>query len=328
MVVNVILSGGGSRLWPLSRKSKPKQYLPIFEGESLFAKTVRRNQKLTDALIVVGNVNNYELSVGELNGLFLSPKSHIIEACPRNTAAAIAFAAFAINKQDILLVTPSDHLIDSKQGAYSDAIHRALELAAEGNLVTFGLYPTYAETGYGYIENEGEEVLSFREKPNESQAQQYLGTGNYLWNSGMFCFQAGSFLEELKLLAPEVYFPALAAFESCEGSDLLDESLSLLIPSISVDYAVIEKSNKVKVVPSSFLWSDMGSFASIYDYLVANGHTVDPNGNLVLGTDRYVAFVGLQNSILVATEDAILVLNKEQSQGVKQVYDLLADDYK
>ena len=328
MVINVVLSGGvGSRLWPLSRKARPKQYLPLFQGQSLFVKTILRNKDLTDGLLVVGNADNHVLSVHQLEGLEIPSKSYIIEACPRNTAAAIAFAAFSVSPDDLLLITPSDHLIaDGK--AYAEAIQHAKELANRGYLVTFGLEPTHPETGYGYIECAGEEVLSFREKPNEDQAKRFLEAGNYLWNSGMFCFQAKVFLEELKLHSPEVYETSLVAFSKINNKGELNESLSLRIPSISVDYAVMEKSDKIKVVRGDFSWSDMGSFASIYDYLLQQGHAIDGEGNMVIGTGKPVSFVGIKNSILVHTEDALLVVQKESAQKVKNVYDQLQESLK
>lgn len=321
-IINVILSGGvGSRLWPLSRKSRPKQYLPIFEEETLFQKTAIRNQGLCDSILVVGNCENFELSRFDLKKSGLDNFGEIIEACPRNTAAAIAFAAFQANSEDILFVTPSDHLIQSDQ-RYFEAVNRAIQLAKEGNIVTFGLKPIKPETGFGYIEAEGEEVLSFREKPDLNTAVEFIQQGNFYWNSGMFCFRAGIYLEELLKFEPELYRTAKLAFESSEQGKL-DLELSLQIPSISVDYAVMERTKKIKVVPSDFSWSDMGSFESIYEYLDSQGHPKDQDGNMVIGTDIHPEFVGLKNTLLIQTPDAILVLQKEKAQDVKKVYERL-----
>ncbi|MCH7409676.1 NTP transferase domain-containing protein [Belliella sp. DSM 111904] len=324
-VFNVILSGGvGSRLWPLSRKSRPKQYLPIFGGETLFQKTISRNSGVCDQIIVVGNKDNYQLSRKDLNNLGKTGYHEIIEACPRNTAAAIAFAALVVEPHDILFVTPSDHLINEGD-AYKDKIQRGIELATAGYIVTFGLKPSKPETGFGYIEANGEDVKSFREKPNLETAESFLKKGNFYWNSGMFCFQAGVFLKELATYEQEVYEAAKYAFESAKDG-FLDEALSMKIPSISVDYAVMEKTAKIKVVPSDFEWSDMGSFESIYDYLAKTGHPIDENGNMVIGTDIHTSFTGLKNVIMVKTDDAILVLNKENAQDVKKVYEKLEQD--
>lgn len=320
--INVILSGGvGSRLWPLSRKSRPKQYLPIFEGETLFQKTALRNQLFCQELLIVGNKDNYQLSRNDLEKAGISHYREIIEACPRNTAAAITFAALACEPEDILFVTPSDQLIQEGED-YEQSVNRGLLLAKEGYVVTFGLQPIRPETGYGYIEAEGEDVKSFREKPDQSTAQRFLDRGNFYWNSGMFCFQAGVFLDELAKYEPNVYLKTFIAFRNMKENGL-DENLSLEIPSISVDYGVMERTEKIKVVPSQFQWSDMGSFESIYDYLTEKGYPKDDLGNLVIGTDKHTEFTGLSNTILIETDDAILVLRKENSQDVKKIYERL-----
>ncbi|RZS98489.1 mannose-1-phosphate guanylyltransferase [Cecembia calidifontis] len=320
--INVILSGGvGSRLWPLSRKSRPKQYLPIFEGETLFQKTALRNKTFCDELLVVGNKDNYQLSRTDLEKAGIAHYREIIEACPRNTAAAITFAALACEPEDILFVTPSDQLIQDGE-AYEQAVNRGILLAKEGFIVTFGLQPTRPETGYGYIEAVGEDVKSFREKPDLATAKRFLEQGNFYWNSGMFCFQAGVFLDELAKYEPNVYLKTFNAFRQMNGS-FLDEDLSMEIPSISVDYGVMERTEKIKVVPSQFQWSDMGSFESIYDYLTEKGYPKDDLGNLVIGTDKHTEFTGLSNTILIETDDVILVLRKENSQDVKKIYERL-----
>ena len=318
-IIHVLLTGGvGSRLWPLSRKSRPKQYIDLFGGYSLFELSVKRNSSLTTKLNVVGNVNNNTLSESSLLKLGKSRYSNIIEATPRNTAPAIAFAAFAAHPEDILLVTPADHII--KEGKdYTVAVEKALQLAKDGFIATFGIKPEKPETGYGYIEHEGNDVIAFREKPDLETARQFLEQGNFLWNSGMFCFKAGVFLEELKKYEPEVFSRSMETWSSNTNGEL-DLEDSMKIPSISVDYAVMERSDRIKVVSSEFEWSDMGSFEAIYDYLAEQGHPKDEQGNMVIGSENYTAFVGMQDSILVCTPDANLVLSKEQSQDVKKVY--------
>ncbi len=324
-IINVILSGGvGSRLWPLSRKARPKQYLPIFEDHTLFQKTALRNREFCDQVIVVGNCDNYELSRTDLENAGIEDYTEIIEACPRNTAAAIAFAAFNASPEDILFVTPSDHLIQAKD-LYAASVSRAVQLAKDGFIVTFGLKPTKPETGFGYIEADGEDVKSFREKPDLATAQSFLDRGNFYWNSGMFCFQAGVYLEELQKFEHEVFKAAKVAYENAEAGKL-DYELSMQIPSISVDYAVMERTKKIKVVPSGFQWSDMGSFESIYEYLQETGHPKDADGNMVIGTNIHTEFTGLTNTILIQTADAILVLRKENAQDVKKVYERLERD--
>ena len=322
-IINVILTGGvGSRLWPLSRKERPKQYIDLFDGKSLFQQTVIRNKSICDELIVVGNVDNYHLSRKALEDLQINNFKEVIEATPRNTAAAIAFAAFKANPEDILLVSPSDHLIED-ESIYQKAINEAVVLAEKGNIVTFGLQPTKPETGYGYIQIKKGNVLAFREKPNLDTAQEFLKSGDFYWNSGMFCFKADTFLNELKIHESEVYQSALKAYE-LSSENILPLAESLLIPSISVDYAVMEKTEKLQAVIGNFKWSDMGSFESIYDYLVSKGKFVDKHGNMVIGSDLHTEFLGFKKSILVITDDAILVLKKEKAQDVKGIYENLS----
>lgn len=320
-IIHVLLSGGvGSRLWPLSRKSNPKQYLNLFKEGSLFGMTVQRNKVLCDHVMVVGNRDNYQLSreVLDSQGVVYTD---IIESIPRNTAAAIAFAAFAANPDDILVVTPSDHVIVGEQ-AYQEAIETGIKKAKDGYIVTFGVQPTRPETGYGYIEYEDDRVLSFREKPNQDTAEDFIERGNFLWNSGMFCFRADTLLHELQAFEPKVYAAALAAWEQQKGGKL-DEALSKKIPSISIDYAVMERSKKIRVVATQFEWSDLGSFEALYDYLLSTGYAVDEQGNMVIGLDLYTAFVGLKNTIVVYTDDALLFVQKEKSQDVKKIYNTL-----
>jgi len=320
-IFNVILSGGvGSRLWPLSRKQNPKQFLKLFSGKSLFELTAERNSSVVNEIIVVGNTDHIGLSRQLLQDISL-PQTFITETQPRNTAAAIAFAAFAVDSEDILIITPSDHLIQNQE-SYDQAIKEAIDLAQRDFLVTFGVVPSKPETGYGYIEYEGKDVLSFREKPNTETAQEFLDRGTFLWNSGMFCFKAGVLLNELKNWQPEVYERCLDAWKISENK-VIDSTASLRIPSISIDYAVMERSKKIKVIPAHFRWNDLGSFESLYDYLRSVGHNVDENGNMIIGTDIFTAFVGMKNCMFVHTDDAILILQKEKSQDVKKIYNQL-----
>lgn len=320
-LTHVILTGGvGSRLWPLSRKTLPKQYLDLFDGQSLFEKTVDRNDYISHKTIVVGNIENYKMS-NAIMAKINKPFTHIVEAVPRNTAAAIAFAAFASKPDDILLVTPSDHIIEGRD-LYAVALQKAILLANQGYLVTFGIKPTKPETGYGYIEFEDENVIAFHEKPDFETAVAYLENGNYFWNSGLFCFKAGKFLAELEKQEPEVYLASKKVWEVNQNG-FLDYELSLNIPSISIDYAVMERSSDIKVVPAHFEWSDLGSFESVYDYLVQKGHPIDTNRNIAIGTSLHTTFIGVKNCILIYTADALMVLQKENSQEVKQVYQQL-----
>lgn len=325
-IKHVILSGGvGSRLWPLSRKTKPKQYLDLFAGKSLFQLCVERNEFLTPDLVVVDNGENYQLSRDILGKLKKEGYQEIIEAMPKNTAPAIAFAACLADPEDILLVTPSDHLIENEE-LYQASVYRAIELAKNNKIVTFGIVPTRAETAYGYIEAKGEEVVRFREKPAKTQAEEFLANGNFLWNSGMFCFKASAFLAELEAYQPDMLRAVQVALADIDQGFLQKDS-NALVPAISVDYAVMEKSDNIAVIPSEFRWSDMGSFDALAEHLAEKKElNLDSNGNFTIGCNRFVSFVGLSNVILVETPDAILVLDKDSSQDVKGLFEKLAKE--
>lgn len=318
-IVHVLLTGGvGSRLWPLSRQSKPKQYLEIFSGSSLFELAVKRNAAHCNDLIVVGSKGNKHLCENILARLEVSPFIHISEAVSRNTAPAIAFAALCTDPEDLLLVTPADHIIEEGE-AYEKALEKAIDLSRQDFLVTFGVQPDRPETGYGYIEYNNEDVISFREKPTKENAEAFIKSKSFLWNSGMFCFKAGLYLEELEKHQPELYRKALEAWNlSINGT--LDYNSSQQIPSLSVDYAIMEHSKRIKVVPATFKWSDMGSFEAVYDFLKSNGHSLDLNENMQIGETKPTFFVGLKNCILISTKDANLIVAKEASQDVKQIY--------
>ncbi len=320
--IHVLLSGGvGSRLWPLSRKSKPKQYIPLFDNKTLFQLCVERNKSLTDKLLVVGNKDNYQLSIQNLSEIENVQSENIIEYTPRNTAAAIAFAALKCNSNDLLLVTPSDHIINEID-LYKNAVNSAFKLAEENFLVTFGIKPTKPETGYGYIEFENDNVISFREKPSLFLAEEFFKSKNFYWNSGIFCFRASIYLEELKKYRPDIYNACEIAFNKM-NNEFLPELESLSIPSESIDYAVFEKSKNIKVIASNFNWSDLGSFDSLFDYFELQKSDFIQNNNLIITQNKKVEILGLENIVLVETNDAILVMAKAESQKVKTVYEQL-----
>jgi mannose-1-phosphate guanylyltransferase len=220
-------------------------------------------------LHIVSNAEQYFLAIDQLEELQKENNKYLLEPIGRNTAPAIALACLALDKEEIVLVTPSDHLIKNEI-EYQKVIEKAKELASQNNLVTFGIKPTFAETGFGYIEADSFDVKAFHEKPNLEIAKKYLELGNYYWNSGMFCFKAGVFLEELQKYSPEIYDSCVVAFENkkIQNSILrIQHSYMEAIPSESIDYAVMEKSKKVKVIPSDISWSDVGSFDALYDEL-------------------------------------------------------------
>jgi mannose-1-phosphate guanylyltransferase len=333
-MTNIILCGGnGTRLWPLSRTLMPKQFVKLFEGESLFRKTVTRNQKICDAQFIVSNAEQYFLAFDEIEEMAINnyKSKYLLEPVGRNTAPAIALACLALDAEEIVLVTPSDHLIKDEK-AYLEVVTRAKELALTDKLVTFGITPQYPETGFGYIEADGEEVLSFKEKPDTVTAQGYLDAGNYYWNSGMFCFKAGIFLEELKKHSPEIYEASLLAYNSAKTDEMIRIAYDdmFAIPEDSIDYAVMEKSDKVKVIPSDIAWSDLGSFDAVYEELPkdSQGNAVstqssdvlikDSKDNLII-SEKLVATIDVDDLLIIDTADALLVSKKGSSQKIKEV---------
>lgn len=348
-MLNVILSGGsGTRLWPLSRTMLPKQFVRLFNGHSLFQETVLRNASLCSQTMVVSNVEQYFLAVDQLEGVTGGGGKFLLEPVGRNTAPAIALACMLLDEDDVVFVTTSDHLVKD-QVAYEKAVMQAKKLAEQGSLVTFGIQPTYAETGFGYIEADGNDVLSFKEKPDAEKAQSYIEQGNYYWNSGMFCFKAGVFLSELKAYSREIFVAcerALALVNNAssphhsalKGGDALEIRIPLeamlAIPEDSIDYAVMERSDKVKVVPCDMGWSDLGSFDALYDEVKQPGLDnavlarseaspepicVDSHNNLLVTRDRQIALVDVQDLLVVDTTDAILISKKGSSQKIKNV---------
>jgi len=330
-MTNIILCGGnGTRLWPISRTLMPKQFVKLFENKSLFQLTVERNSKLCNNLFIVSNAEQYFLAVDQLEELHKINNKYLLEPVGKNTAPAIALACFALNSEELVMVTPSDHLIKDET-EYAKVLKTAKELALEDNLVTFGITATFPETGYGYIESKNAyEVKAFHEKPDFETATKYFKAGNYYWNSGMFMFKAGVFLEELQKYSLEIYNTSLDAFNNASKGDIIriKHEDMLNIQEDSIDYAVMEKSSKVKVVSSNIDWSDVGSFDSLYEELPKdeNGNTKNPNhisidskNNFIYGNERKIATVDIQDCIIVDTGDALLISKKGSSQKVKQV---------
>jgi len=334
-MTNIILCGGnGTRLWPLSRTLMPKQFVKLFDGESLFQKTVQRNQKSCDSQFIVSNTEQYFLALDQIeehnqdnSKLNIQNSKFLLEPVGRNTAPAIALACMALDKEEIVLVTPSDHLIKDEK-AYLQAVADAKSLAQENNLVTFGITPQYAETGFGYIEANGSEVLSFKEKPDAVTAQAYLDAGNYYWNSGMFCFKASVFLEELKKYSPEIYEASHTAYSNVKNAEMIRISHDdmMAIPEDSIDYAVMEKSDKVKVIPSDIAWSDLGSFESLDEEIDSSDNIINigSSNNLIL-SPKQVATIDVDDLIIIDTADALLVSKKGSSQKVKEVVKILKE---
>ena len=348
-MINLILCGGsGTRLWPISRENLPKQFLKMFDDKSLFQLTIQRNQKYCDKTLIVTNAEQFFISQDQSEEIQLNKNlTFIVESIGRNTAAAIAFGAFACDKDEILFVTPSDHLIKNNSN-YKKMIEEGKKAAENGYLVTFGIEPTQPHTGYGYIEakknnNSIMDVKLFHEKPNLQTATKYLENNSksnnenstiFLWNSGMFMFKANSFLEELKIHAPEVYDKAFIAYKNSKKDSFikLHTQDMLDIPNISVDYAVMEKSNKIKVIKSDIEWNDVGSFDSLdtifekdennntkHDKLVA----LNSKNNFVFGKYKTIALNNVNDLIIIETPTALLVSKKGESQKIKDIVQIL-----
>lgn len=314
-MTNIILCGGsGTRLWPLSRQLMPKQFLKLFNEKSLFQLTVERNQVVCESQFIVSNAEQYFLALDQIKKIEVHNTQYLLEPIGRNTAPAIALACLALDEEEIVLVTPSDHLIKD-DSAYIEVLTQAKDLAMQNYLVTFGITPTFAETGFGYIESEGTSVKAFHEKPDSITAQSYIDAGNYYWNSGMFCFKAGIFLSELKKYSPQIYTQSLHAYNQANKEDIIRigyQDMAAILAD-SIDYAVMEKSDIVKVIASDIGWSDVGSFDALAEELPN-----DKNNNLIL-SDKHVELLGIKDSIVVDTSDALLIAKKGDAQSVKEI---------
>ena len=343
MILPVILSGGvGTRLWPLSRAMYPKQFIRFFNGEgrSLLGATLERLTPGSDfaAPLIVCNNEHRFLVREEARKAGIDPQAIILEPVGRNTAAAVAVAAFFAMRSEpdaVLAVMPSDHVVTNAPD-FAEGIKRAAQIAATGKLVLFGITPSEPHTGYGYIRRgvllEGSEggyrVDAFCEKPDRERAQQYLDAGGYFWNSGIFVLSAETYLDELKALAPEIYEAAREALDNAEadfGFLRLDAETFARSPNISIDYAVMEKTTAAAVLPLDVGWSDVGSWSSIWEVsprdekgnaVEGDAMLVDTESCLVRSERSLVATIGVKDLVIVDTPDALLVADKARSQEV------------
>ena len=352
MLCPVILSGGaGTRLWPLSRELYPKQLLALTGERTMLQQTALRLEGLSaTAPVVVCNEAHRFLVAEQLRQIQIEPRALVLEPFGRNTAPAIALAAYAALKSSaaadsgadpVLLVLPADHVIRDVP-VFQKAVRVALAAAEQGNLVTFGIVPSSPETGYGYIQrapsgdadkvNGGaHRIARFVEKPSAEKAAQFLKSGDYYWNSGMFMFRARRYLQELARFAPEiakVCESAAAAAQSDLDFTRVDAKLFETCPSDSIDYAVMEKTADGLVVPLDAGWSDVGSWAALHEASESDGHgnvargdviSEDSNGCYLYSESRLVAVVGLENHVVIETKDAVLVAPKERVQDVKKL---------
>jgi len=341
-ITPVILCGGsGTRLWPLSRAARPKQMLALAGPDSLLRQTVARvgDPRVFAAPVAVGAAAQADAIAREVEQL----GALILEPAQRNTAPAIALAALNAAGDDVLLVLPSDHLIADAEG-FREAVRRALPFAREGWIVTFGMAPDRPETGYGYIRRGaaiGDGVFAaerFVEKPDAETAVRYLADGGYDWNGGIFLLRADVAIEGLRTHAPEILAAAREAFDRAarDGVRIVPEAAAFrAAPSQSIDYALMEKAGKVAVMPVSIGWSDIGSWDALHDRLPhdEDGNAIagdvvalDARGCLIRSDGPVIAAIGVNDLVIVATADAVLVVPRDQAQRVKEIVDALGKD--
>ena len=347
MLIPLILSGGsGTRLWPVSRKNLPKQFLPLAGKGTLFQQTVARTRPLPQvtAPIVVASEDHRFLAADQLLEVGIQNATIVLEPLARNTAPAIALGALQALERDVdalLLVLPADHLIGDTV-AFVDAVKQAMPLAKKGWLVTFGVRPDRPETGFGYIrraeaiDEHGYRVEQFVEKPDLVTAESYLADGGYDWNSGMFLFKASRYLEELAAHAPAMLVAVREAHAKA-SIDLdfvrIDHDAFALVPDKSIDYAVMEKTQRAAVIPVSCAWSDIGSWSALWltgdkdaDGNLREGDTMPVNtrNSLLRSHERHLlATVGVDDLIVVTTPDATLVAHRDAAQDVKKIVEQL-----
>ena len=343
LIPTILCGGAGSRLWPVSRELHPKPFIRLADGQSLLHKAFLRGAALpgVESILTVTNRELYfktKDEYEEVNAKKIAT-SYILEPFGRGTAAAVACAALQVaqahGEDAVMLVLPADHLIQD-QSAFSHAVTQAVRLAREGRLVTFGIRPSSAETGYGYIEAQGNDVVRFVEKPSREAAKTYLESGRFYWNSGMFCFTPKTVLTEMRTHCAEIVSAAehcLSRSKAVKGDGIaqleLDADTFAIIPDASIDVALFEKSKHVAVVPCSIGWSDIGSWTAIGDLAKADANRNrlegqaflhDVSGCYIRSAKRVVGAVGVENLVIIDTPDALLVAARERVQDVRQVY--------
>jgi mannose-1-phosphate guanylyltransferase/mannose-6-phosphate isomerase len=344
-IYGMILAGGsGSRLWPLSRELYPKQFLSFSDDKSLIQLTYERLTKFAapENIITVTNKDQAPLVNSQLSELAGEVgKNALGEPCARNTAPAIALGMYLIKQKSgdtdpVIIVAPSDHLIKDTDTFRKNAL-QGTEIARQGYIVTFGIKPSCPETGYGYIKADlskkvgetGVLAEGFREKPDYDTAVKYVGSGDYFWNGGIFMFTLSTMTEEFKKNAPEI----LEIINNIDLNDnsSLEENYAKL-PSISIDYAVMEKSSRIVVIPAEFDWNDLGSWEAIHEVsgkddrnnlVKGDVHTIDCQNSIIYSSSRHISAIGVKDLIIVETDDAVLVCDRRDSQRVKEAFDAL-----
>ena len=337
MIIAVLCGGSGTRLWPLSREFMPKQFVSLI-NESLFQQTILRNLAFSNDFCIVTNNKHYFLALDEIekikekSNISNAKFDYILESISKNTAAALLFIALNAKPSDIILALPSDHIIKDMQ-SYNKAILEAKELAENGNIVVFGIKPTNPNTGYGYIKD-GKNGVEFFEKPDTAKAKKYVESNEYYWNSGMFCFKASVLIDEFKLYKPDLLSLCNNALDSATKQNnfkFLKEEDCIDIEEISIDYAIMEKSKKLKLVKSNFIWNDVGSFDALKDEYPKDSNNnasntdliaIDSTNNFIL-SNKFIATIGINDLIIIDTIDSLLISKKGETQKVKDIVKIL-----
>lgn len=343
-IIGVLLSGGdGKRLWPLSTRFHPKQFLKLGNENALLVESIKRNDFLVDEFIVVANKRYRYLIQRDFRISTKKPFKSIFESDGRNTAPAITFAVLASDPNDILMVAPTDATIKNLD-LYREAMQQAIAFAKQGFIATFGIAPTSPQTGFGYIHHQGNEILDFTEKPSFEKAQEYIDSGDYLWNSGIFVFRASTMAEEIQRYCGDIYHACKHAFEHArdEQGDQHDITISdedtEAIPSESIDYAVIEKSLRLKVVPAGFYWNDLGSIEALATQFEPDARMNRiSGGNIVLsdcdntsiindGANNLVVANGIKDIVVANTNNVVYISKKGKSQEIKEIVNMEIKD--
>ncbi len=350
MIVPVIVSGGvGSRLWPASRVSHPKPFLQLEDGRSLLQNTYLRAASIgdiNDIVTITAHDSSFK-TTAEYEKCGADVTNHLLlEPMGRDTAAATAVASLYVAEtfgpDASILFLAADHVIRDVD-AFRAAVDLAADRAAAGQIATFGIRPAQAETGYGYIEVDGERAVRFVEKPDRETAEHYVKSGRFLWNSGMFCFAAGTMIEAMEQHCPDILSASRESLERASRQTIdaghlettLDTESFGRVPKISIDYAIMEKVSNLSVIPADIGWSDVGTWSSLSESYAADekGNTVvgdaalvDANNCFVSAEDRLIGLVGVDDIAVVDTRDATLIVNKDKAQNVKALYEKLRDD--